>query len=142
VCRRIGLRTSPDLAQVLELRDELLIACREVLLGAGRSHAAALVAHIDALSMTRSHRDHTTSGSPRKVSPEPGGSGGDQESPFGRGQVGGQLRQRPARERDALVIGAGARDRNDPVALFGRRLLRAPAPIVRVKRAEPFLSNA
>ena len=39
----------PDLAQELELRDELLIACRAVLLGVATSHAAALVAHIDAL---------------------------------------------------------------------------------------------
>ena len=39
----------PDLAQELESRDELLIACRAVLLGVATSHAAALVAHIDAL---------------------------------------------------------------------------------------------
>jgi hypothetical protein len=39
----------PDIAEALELRDELLIACREVLLGVGTPHAAALVAHIDAL---------------------------------------------------------------------------------------------
>ena len=39
----------PDLAQELEVRDELLIACREVLLGVGTRHAATLVAHIDAL---------------------------------------------------------------------------------------------
>jgi hypothetical protein len=39
----------PDLAEALELRDELLVACREVLLGVGTTHAAALVAHIDAL---------------------------------------------------------------------------------------------
>lgn len=39
----------PDLAEELELRDELLIACREVLLGVGTREAAALVAHIDAL---------------------------------------------------------------------------------------------
>jgi hypothetical protein len=39
----------PDLAHELELRDELLIACRDVLLGVGTRHAAALVAHIDAL---------------------------------------------------------------------------------------------
>jgi hypothetical protein len=39
----------PDLAQELEVRDELLIACREVLLGVGTRQAAALVAHIDAL---------------------------------------------------------------------------------------------
>jgi hypothetical protein len=38
-----------DLAQELELRDELLIACREILLGVGTRHAAALVAHIDSL---------------------------------------------------------------------------------------------
>ena len=39
----------PDLAEELELRDELLIACREVLLGVGTPAAAALVSHIDAL---------------------------------------------------------------------------------------------
>jgi hypothetical protein len=39
----------PDLADELELRDELLMACREVLLGVGTRQAAALVAHIDAL---------------------------------------------------------------------------------------------
>jgi hypothetical protein len=39
----------PDIAEALELRDELLIACREVLLTVGTPHAAALVAHIDAL---------------------------------------------------------------------------------------------
>lgn len=39
----------PDLAEELELRDELLLACREVLLGIGSTQAAALVAHIDHL---------------------------------------------------------------------------------------------
>jgi hypothetical protein len=39
----------PDLAIELELRDELLIACRQLLLGIGSRDAAALVAHIDAL---------------------------------------------------------------------------------------------
>jgi hypothetical protein len=39
----------PDLAEALELRDELLMACREVLLGVGTREAAALIAHIDAL---------------------------------------------------------------------------------------------
>jgi hypothetical protein len=39
----------PDLAIELELRDELLIACRQLLLGTGSREAAALVAHIDAL---------------------------------------------------------------------------------------------
>jgi len=39
----------PDLAEELELRDELLLACRDVLLGIGSKEAAALVAHIDAL---------------------------------------------------------------------------------------------
>jgi hypothetical protein len=39
----------PDLAEELELRDELLVACREVLLGVGTREAAALVSHIDAL---------------------------------------------------------------------------------------------
>ena len=38
-----------DLAEALELRDELLMACREVLLGVGTRAASALVAHIDAL---------------------------------------------------------------------------------------------
>jgi hypothetical protein len=38
-----------DLAEALELRDELLLACREVLLGVGTRPASALVAHIDAL---------------------------------------------------------------------------------------------
>jgi hypothetical protein len=42
-------RQEPDLAEELELRDELLMACREVLLGVGTRAASALVAHIDAL---------------------------------------------------------------------------------------------
>jgi hypothetical protein len=40
---------APDLADELEIRDELLIACRDALLGVGTPEAAALVAHIDAL---------------------------------------------------------------------------------------------
>jgi hypothetical protein len=47
--RTSGARDEPDLAEALELRDELLVACREVLLGVGTKEAAALVAHIDAL---------------------------------------------------------------------------------------------
>jgi hypothetical protein len=39
----------PDLAEALEVRDELLMACREVLLGVGTPSAAALIAHIDSL---------------------------------------------------------------------------------------------
>lgn len=39
----------PDLAEELERRDELLLACRDVLLRTGTTGAAALVAHIDAL---------------------------------------------------------------------------------------------
>ena len=39
----------PDLAEALEFRDGLLMACREVLLGVGTREAAALIAHIDAL---------------------------------------------------------------------------------------------
>jgi len=39
----------PDLAEALELRDELLLACREILLGVGTRHSASLVASIDAL---------------------------------------------------------------------------------------------
>ena len=42
-------RSAPDLAEELELRDELLMTCREVLLSVGSREAAALVAHIDAL---------------------------------------------------------------------------------------------
>ena len=42
-------RAEPDIAEALELRDELLVACRELLLGVGTREAAALVAHIDAL---------------------------------------------------------------------------------------------
>src|SRR4051794_30772872 len=38
-----------DLAEALEIRDELLMACRELLLGVGTREAAGLVAHIDAL---------------------------------------------------------------------------------------------
>jgi hypothetical protein len=38
-----------DLAEALELRDELLIACRQALLGVGAREASALVAHIDKL---------------------------------------------------------------------------------------------
>jgi hypothetical protein len=46
-----GQRPGPelDLAEALELRDELLIACRQVLLGVGTREASALVAHIDGL---------------------------------------------------------------------------------------------
>jgi hypothetical protein len=50
--RSTVLRVSPpepDLAEALELRDELLMACREVLLGVGTRAASALVAHIDVL---------------------------------------------------------------------------------------------
>lgn len=39
----------PDLAEELELRDELLLACREELLRVGTVRASGLVAHIDAL---------------------------------------------------------------------------------------------
>jgi len=42
-------RPEPDLAEELELRDELLIACRTELLRVGTPQASALVAHIDAL---------------------------------------------------------------------------------------------
>lgn len=38
-----------DLAEELETRDELLIACREVLQGVGTPRAAALVGFIDDL---------------------------------------------------------------------------------------------
>jgi len=38
-----------DIAEALEVRDELLIASRELLLGVGTQEAAAIVAHIDAL---------------------------------------------------------------------------------------------
>jgi hypothetical protein len=44
-----GRRSEPDLAEELEIRDELLIACREELLRVGTGRASALVAHIDAL---------------------------------------------------------------------------------------------
>jgi hypothetical protein len=46
---RGGRDAEPDLAEELESRDELLIACRDVLLGVGTPESAALVAHIDAL---------------------------------------------------------------------------------------------
>ena len=39
----------PDVGEELEIRDELLVACRQVLLTIGTTEAAALVAHIDAL---------------------------------------------------------------------------------------------
>jgi hypothetical protein len=42
-------RPEPDPAEALELRDELLIACREVLLGVGTPQASVLIGHIDAL---------------------------------------------------------------------------------------------
>jgi hypothetical protein len=44
-----GNDVEPDLAMELELRDELLVACRQLLLGIGTREAAVLVAHIDAL---------------------------------------------------------------------------------------------
>lgn len=40
---------SMDLARELEERDELLLACREVLLTIGTSRAAGLVSHINAV---------------------------------------------------------------------------------------------
>lgn len=43
------MSTGPDLAEELEARDELLLACRELLLTVGTPGAAGLVAHIDAL---------------------------------------------------------------------------------------------
>ena len=39
----------PDIAEELEVRDELLILCRELLLKVGTQEASGLVAHIDAL---------------------------------------------------------------------------------------------
>jgi hypothetical protein len=39
----------PDLATELELRDELLLACRDVLATVGTREAAALVRHIETL---------------------------------------------------------------------------------------------
>jgi hypothetical protein len=47
--RTVAGMADDDLAEALELRDELLLACRELLLGVGTREAAALVAHIDAL---------------------------------------------------------------------------------------------
>jgi len=44
-----GGEPDPDLAEELELRDELLLACRQELLGIGTPGSSALVAHIDAL---------------------------------------------------------------------------------------------
>ena len=38
-----------DIAEALEVRDELLIACRDLLLRVGTREAAGLVAHIDDL---------------------------------------------------------------------------------------------
>jgi hypothetical protein len=38
-----------DPAEALELRDELLLACRDLLLRVGTNEAAGLVAHIDHL---------------------------------------------------------------------------------------------
>jgi hypothetical protein len=49
VVRVSSRRPEPDLAEELELRDELLIACRTELLRVGTREASALVAHIDAL---------------------------------------------------------------------------------------------
>jgi hypothetical protein len=43
------MSVEPDLAEALELRDELLLACRDELLKVGTRSASALVAHIDAL---------------------------------------------------------------------------------------------
>ena len=48
-----------------------------------------------------------------------------------------ELGQRPARQRHALRVRAGAPDRHDPIALAGRGLLGTPAPVVRVQRTEP-----
>lgn len=45
----MGGMDEDDLAEALELRDELLLACRELLLTMGEPRAAAMVAHIDAL---------------------------------------------------------------------------------------------
>ena len=49
VVRVSSRRPEPDLAEELELRDELLIACRTELLRVGTREASALVAHFDAL---------------------------------------------------------------------------------------------
>jgi len=43
------------------------------------------------------------------------------------GQVRARLGQRPARERDALGVGAGARDRDDALALLRRAAVRPAA---------------
>ncbi|MTD44097.1 hypothetical protein GKE82_07210 [Conexibacter sp. W3-3-2] len=43
------LQLENDLAAELEARDELLVACREVLAGTGTGAASALVQHIDAV---------------------------------------------------------------------------------------------
>lgn len=39
----------PDLAEELEARDQLLLACRELLVSVGTPAPAAVVSHIDAL---------------------------------------------------------------------------------------------
>jgi hypothetical protein len=45
----VGDDDALDLARELEQRDELLTACRELLLSMGSARAAALVAHINAV---------------------------------------------------------------------------------------------
>jgi hypothetical protein len=47
--QRQGMSDDADLAEALEARDELLLACRGELLRVGTREAAALVSHINVL---------------------------------------------------------------------------------------------
>jgi hypothetical protein len=55
------------------------------------------------------------------------------------GQMPAELVDRPPGQRHALRVGTGARDGHHGVALLGRDLPWAPAPVVRVKRPETTL---
>ena len=55
------------------------------------------------------------------------------------GEVIGQPRQRPARQRGPLAVGAGTGDGNDPLALLVGDPAGPPAPILRVQRHHPAL---
>ena len=55
------------------------------------------------------------------------------------GQMRGQPRQRPARQRHPLGVGTGTGHADDPLTLISRDPAGSPAPVVRAQRVEPAL---
>lgn len=55
------------------------------------------------------------------------------------GEVGRKPRQRPARQRDPLSVGAGTGHADDPLALISRDPAGTPAPIARAQAVHPTL---